>query len=210
MSKNNLEGGSNRLSGVLFNSKAYQVLVYLFENSEKEHSISEIVEGVDVSRPVISGLVNELRDLGLVNKKKKGNLYLISLNSDSPYYSHLENILDLDAEPLREAAAGLVDALDEEDLLSGMLSIYLFGSVARGIPSVDSDIDLLFVEDGELDESDKENVMAFIAGEEDRLKVNFSVTWYDENELKKSLSRGIAFVERVKEEGVKLYGEDLW
>ena len=210
MSKNNLEGGSNRLSGVLFNSKAYQVLVYLFENSEKEHSISEIVEGVDVSRPVISGLVNELRDLGLVNKKKNGNLYLISLNSDSPYYSHLENILDLDAEPLREAAAGLVDALDEEDLLSGMLSIYLFGSVARGIPSVDSDIDLLFVEDGELDESDKENVMAFIAGEEDRLKVNFSVTWYDENELKKSLSRGIAFVERVKEEGVKLYGEDLW
>lgn len=210
MSKNNLEGGSNRLSGVLFNSKAYQVLVYLFENSEKEHSISEIVEGVDVSRPVISGLVNELRDLGLVNKKKKGNLYLISLNSDSPYYSHLENILDLDAEPLREAAAGLVDALDEEDLLSGILSIYLFGSVARGIPTVDSDIDLLFVEEENFKELDEKEIMNFIAAEENHLKVNFSVTWYKEDELMRDVSRGIAFAKRVKEEGVKLYGEDLW
>lgn len=210
MVKYNSDKESKRLSEVLFNNKAYQVLAHLFENSDRKLSISEIEEAVDVSRPVISNLINDLRDLGLVSKEKKGNLYLISIISDSPYYEYLEHILDLDAEPLRNAVTKLVGDLEEEGLLSGIASIYLFGSVARGIPKVDSDIDLLFISNSEFDESDKKDICNFVSKQEKNQKVSFSITWYDREELKSGLASGIVFVERVVEEGIKLYGEDIW
>lgn len=203
-------GKGNRLSGVLFNPKAYQILAHLFNNPDKEFSISEIKDAVDVSRPIISKLVNDLRDLGLVEKRKKGNLYLISLNENSPYYYPLKDILNLDSEPFEKAAEELIEELKDEELLAGIISVYLFGSVARGVPEIDSDIDLLFVHEDEFSEEDKNSIQNFLTSEEKRLKVNFSVTWYEKEELERDESRGIAFVERVKGEGEHLYGEELW
>lgn len=199
----------SRLSEVLFNQKAYQILAQLLDNSDEEFSISEIKDSVDVSRPVISKVVDSLKDIGVVNKRKKGNLYLISVNVDSTYYKPLQEILQLDSRPLKEAAEELLEKMGKEELLHDVVSVYLFGSVARGVPRTDSDIDLLFVHD-DLSEEKKESAQNFVAKMGKRLNVSFSVTWYGRKELRDQKAHGVAFTERVEEEGENLYGEELW
>lgn len=199
----------SRLSEVLFNQKAYQILAHLLDSPDGEFSISEIKESVEVSRPVISKVVDSLKDIGVVNKRKKGNLYLISVNVDSTYYKPLQEILQLDSKPLKEAAEELLEGMEEEGLLEDVVSVYLFGSVARGVPRTDSDIDLLFVHD-DLSEENKKSVQNFVSKMEKRLNVSFSITWYGRKELRDQKAHGVALVERVEEEGENLYGEELW
>ncbi|MDY6768603.1 MAG: nucleotidyltransferase domain-containing protein, partial [Candidatus Nanohaloarchaea archaeon] len=142
------EAGQNRLTGLLFNHKRYDILAYLLENEDRQLTISDIVEGVekDVSRQHVTNLVNDLRDLGLVEKEKKGNLYLIEVNTDSPYYEPLKDLLEIDAKPLRKAAEEVVEeVLDEFKVEDSIVAAYLFGSVARGAPQIDSDIDILLI-----------------------------------------------------------------
>lgn len=209
MTEKTASGESRRLSEVLFNRKAYQVIAYLLDNPDKEFSISDIKEGVDVSRPVISDVLNSLKDIGLVDKRKKGNLYLVSVNRDSTYYGPLEEILQLDSRPLEKAASKLIQGLKERELLGEVVSVYLFGSVARGVPRTDSDIDLLFIHD-DISEEDKRSVQSFATSKEKRLRVQFSITWYGRAKLENDRISEVAFVRRVEKEGKHLYGEKLW
>lgn len=201
---------AKKLSEVLFNDKAYRILGHLFDNPEEEFSITEIKENVDVSRPVISDVVDSLKDTGVIDKRKKGNLYLISVNENSAYYQPLDEILQLDSKPLEESAEKLLGELKSEKLLKRIVSVYLFGSVARGVPRTDSDIDLLFVHESGLSEDEKTSIENFTRSLEKKLKVTFSITWYEEGDLKNDRESGVAFAERVGEEGKHFYGDELW
>jgi predicted nucleotidyltransferase/biotin operon repressor len=204
-----------RLSALLFNQKRYNVLAYLLNHTDEQLTIGEIVEGVDVSRPHVTNLVNDLRDLGLVEKRKKGNMYLISVNDDSPYYDPLRALLQIDAAPLQDAAEDVVeDVLQEQldgDLVEDrVVAVYLFGSVARGTAGIDSDIDILIIHREDLLGPDQQEIVRdLFANDGDELRVSFSVTFYTQQDWERDRRRGIAFVERVAAEGIHLHGEQL-
>lgn len=200
--------GKERLSGVLFNHTRYEILWFLLNNPDEQYSIADIQNAVDVSRPIISDFVNELRDIGLVEKKRKGNLYLISVNQDSPYLYALQDLLELDAKPLKESAE---EVADELITYTGVTSIYLFGSVARGTPRIDSDIDILIVyNDNEFDEDVKRKIDSQVHKKGDEWNLTFSLTYYSEKTFQEDKEAGIALLERIEEEGEHLAGEKLW
>lgn len=206
VSSQNMSQETNRLSTTLFNQKKYRILSLLLTNPDKQFSISEIKEQADVSRPLISNFIDELRDLGLVKKDKKGNLYLIEIETGSPYYNALKEVLELDARPLKKAAKDLAKEMKKRS--TAITSIYLFGSVARGTPRLDSDIDLLVIyQEENLSQGDKEKMRSLAKKQGDKLNVSFSLTWYQTTKFEEDLEWGESFAKKIKEEGVLLEGE---
>jgi len=207
--------GQTRLSELLFNHKRYNILAYLFDRGDEQVTIGDIIEDVDVSRPYATSLINDLHALGLIEKEKKGNMYLITVNTDSAYYESLSQLLTIDADPLQRAAENAVNQVLDTCLMSTgnpvsdhIAAIALFGSVARGSPRIDSDIDLLFVHnDDQLTDDERDQLRHFFGKYGDQVQVSFSLTFYTEKEWKRDGQRGISFVERVDEEGITLYGE---
>lgn len=83
------------------------------------------------------------KELNLVLKAKKGNLILFQINRDSILYGELKSMFlktEYFGELLKKSLKGLIDFA------------FIFGSFAKGIESVESDIDLFVV--GAVDEDD--------------------------------------------------------
>lgn len=197
----------DRLSSLLFNRKRYNVLAYILANQDEQLTIKEIMEAVDVSRPHVTDLINSFRDLGLVRKEKKGNMYLITVNEDSPYLEPLEELLRIDAEPLRLAAIDFIDRA-MQDGGQAIVAAYLFGSVARGTPRIDSDIDILFIHE-DMSEDARQRITDQAQQYGDAHGVSLSVTWYRRDEWERDRDSGVAFVERIQEEAEHIAGDDL-
>jgi len=208
---------STTLSQIMLKKAPRKILKYLMEHKEEQITITEIEDGTDCARTTITKFINSLRDLGLVKKKRHGMQYLIEVNTDSPYYSPLKRVLEIDTEPLRDLAKKVASEL-MYNYSSGIRSIYLFGSVAKGIPTTTSDIDLLVVlkdekKDSTVQEADKrdfkEELQAYADGVIKDSGVTPSLKFYTEKRLKKDEKRKIKLIENIKEHGELLEGEDV-
>lgn len=189
-----------QLSETLFNKPRYRILNLILEKPEKNYSIKEIKQRTEVSRPIIAEFLEKLEEIGLVERTKKGNMYLTDINKESPYLEPMEKLLKLDTEPLKKEAKNLAEELVKTGKAE---SVYLFGSVARGSPGTSSDVDLLVIHKGE-----KNKIQRQIEKKNKETGTNFSATYYTKKELEKDRERGIALIERIKEEGIQLAGEE--
>ncbi|MDY6768788.1 MAG: nucleotidyltransferase domain-containing protein [Candidatus Nanohaloarchaea archaeon] len=194
-----------RLTQELFNEKRLRILQVLLDNPDSQYTVTEIVEQSGVSKPTVIDFVDLLSRVGIVEKQRKGNAYLISLNEENDYIPHLRSILKLDAEPLREAAAELAESIVEE--AEAVVSVVLYGSVARGAPTVDSDIDVLVIVD---DSSVRSTVEGVVKTFQEEKGLRFSPLVMELDEVEERAESGDSFVRRVVEDGNVLYGEEPW
>lgn len=199
---------SRSLSDVLFRKKRLEVLELLIDSPGKSFTASEIEDNVDSSRPTVLSVIEDLSEAGIVDRRKKGGQYSISINEKSPYYQPLMDILEVDSEPLVELADRFADGLFQR--FEGVVSVYLFGSVARGTTGFSSDIDLLVVLSEEEGEGLEEDIKAFRDGFQKDKDVRLSITFYTRKELERDVERGIELVNNIEEEGIHLGGEEIW
>lgn len=199
----------NRLSTCLFRTKRFKVLELLLDKPEEEFTISRIKEMAGVSKPTILKFVGELSSLGIVEKEKKGNAYLVSLNSYNPYTTHLKKILELDTEPLIEASKKLKEETLKEKK-EKVDSIVLFGSVARGTPKLTSDVDILVLLSSKATEGDKNEILGISRKLREKFGVRYSLTTMEREEFKLSFERGDEFARHVKRDCKILYGGGKW
>ncbi|MDP2867126.1 MAG: nucleotidyltransferase domain-containing protein [Elusimicrobiota bacterium] len=108
----------------------------------------EIARKADLSPRAAQQALQELYTTGVVHRKTVGASYLFSLNR-SRYL--VENILS----PLFESEQGLAAAMIEELRKAlpnkGIISLIMFGSVARGENKQSSDLDVMIVVENSLD-----------------------------------------------------------
>lgn len=129
-----------------------QVLKFLRDNPEDMFTINEIAENVDGSYPAVRDFLRDLEDLDLVKIRKKGGSYLVEFNEDSRYFHAVDAIFKCETSPLSEEAHELVQELmDSENMEEKIISICLFGSVARGTSDSNSDIDVFFLVEDDVD-----------------------------------------------------------
>ncbi|WP_440770164.1 nucleotidyltransferase domain-containing protein [Natronorubrum sp. DTA28] len=142
--------------GRLFRSGVIDdTLSFLSRNPDDEFSVTELANAVEHSRPSVTKAVDILSSNDLVVTEREGGKRLVRINRerlyvpDNPYFEIPQSEFHA---PVQTAVETLVDELDD------VISIVLYGSVARGEADRRSDIDLwVLVEDGRMETQRKSN-----------------------------------------------------
>lgn len=132
----------HRYLEALFGSKAkVGVLRALWRHSGKEFTIRELASFLGLSHAGVGKALADLEKVNVVVMKTIGRSYTVRLNAGS-YAAHIvEDIFKLEEGTLDELKRTLNEGLDVPEVIS----VAIFGSVARGRETSSSDVDLLIV-----------------------------------------------------------------
>jgi predicted nucleotidyltransferase len=127
------------LSNALFSGVQQRVLALIFGHPDRSFYTSEIVRNVRSGSGAVGRELARLQESGLVSVEPIGNQKHYRANRQSPIFEELRSIVLKTmglAEPLRESLAPY----------SGKIkTAFVYGSVAKGIDTVRSDIDLMVI-----------------------------------------------------------------
>jgi predicted nucleotidyltransferase len=178
------------LADALFSKVQQRVLGLLFVNADRSFYTNEIVRFVDSGIGVVQRELEKLSASGLVSVKKIGNQKHYQANRDAPIFDELRGIMLKTvglADILRLALLPLADRIQVA---------FIYGSIAKGSDTVQSDIDVLII--------GKELAYADVYGalntSEAQLGRPVNPSIYSMQELQRKLADDNAFVSRVLEQ----------
>lgn len=123
------------LKDILLNTSAAKILSFLTLHKDASFYDKEFSEKTGVSRGMANKLLNQFLKAGLVERERRGRMWFYFL-SDTPLFKHFrifENMVEL---------SDLTNALKPVSK-----RIVLYGSMARGEDTIESDIDLFIITD---------------------------------------------------------------
>lgn len=175
------------LSDALFTTTQQRVLGCLFGHLGRSYSVRELIQSTGAGSGAVQREVARLAGSGLLTMEQVGNQKRYRANPDSPIHDELVAIVRKTfglAIPLRDALAPLAGDIE---------AAFIYGSVAKGRDTSDSDIDLMLVS-GTLGYGE---VMAALDPLVGKLGREISPTLYTRDELRARLSAGNNFLTRV-------------
>lgn len=195
------------LSEALLREKWLEIIRLLLDNPGEMYSQNELAEETGISYKTVQNVVQTLDGFGIIRIEEQGPSHMVSLNQDSPYVDVLEELGDLDARPLKETAKEYADELRQRPDADIDAAI-LFGSVARGLPTSQSDIDILILA-GDEDAVEEMNREAQSLADKYQRKqdVTISPLVMSEDRFRRELKSEAPLETRIKEEGEPLIGE---
>lgn len=135
---------SASLSDALFSGTQRRVLACLFGTPGRSFTVSELIHATRSGSGAVQREVARLAGSGLLTITQVGNQKHYRSNQDCPIHDELTAIVRKTfglAAPLQEALAPLASRID---------AAFVYGSVAKGADTANSDIDLMVIAD-ELD-----------------------------------------------------------
>ena len=135
------------ISNALFSRVQQRVLALIFGHPERSFYTSEIVRNVRSGTGAVERELSRLQRSGLVSLERIGNQKHYQANPRSPVFPELQSLVLKTvalAEPLRKSLEPYSDRIK---------AAFVFGSVAKGTDTAQSDIDLMVIGD-ELSYSD--------------------------------------------------------
>jgi predicted nucleotidyltransferase len=127
------------LSSALFSNVQQRVLGLIFSQPERSYYTSEIVRKVHSGTGAVERELARLEDSHLVNVERIGNQKHYRANKDSPIFGELQGIVLKTVgliEPLRQSLLSYSDKIKVA---------FVYGSVAKGLDTARSDIDLMVI-----------------------------------------------------------------
>jgi predicted nucleotidyltransferase len=129
------------LSDALFSKVRQRVLALIFGHPKRSFYTSEIVRTLRSGTGAVERELSRLERSGLVSAERIGNQKHYRANRDSPIFSELHGIVSktlAPAGPIREAL---------QPHASAIKAAFIFGSVAKGVDTARSDVDLMVIGD---------------------------------------------------------------
>jgi len=130
------------LSSALFSNVQQRVLALIFGQPERSFYTSEIVRKVRSGTGAVERELSRLQRSGLVNVERIGNQKHYRANPESPIFSELHGLV--------LKTVGLTEPLGRalEPCAEKITAAFVYGSVAKGMDTARSDIDLMVIADG--------------------------------------------------------------
>ena len=175
------------LSDALFTATQQRVLSCLFGQQGRTYSVRELIQATAAGSGGVQREVARLAGSGLLLMEQVGNQKRYRANPDSPIHDELAAIVRKTfglADPLREALAPLAEVIE---------MAFVYGSVAKGLDTSNSDIDLMLISDS----LDYGEVMAALDPLIQQLGRVINPTLYTRAELRKRIEGGNSFVTRM-------------
>ncbi|GAB4249704.1 MAG: hypothetical protein Kow00129_10530 [Thermoleophilia bacterium] len=132
---------SNSFAGALFTPVQRRVLGLLFGQPGRRFQSAELIRLADSGTGAVHRLLTRLSEAGLITATREGQQKYYQANPDSPVFEELRGLIVKTVgvvEPLRLALLPLADEIQ---------AAFIYGSVAKGTDTAESDIDLLVVSD---------------------------------------------------------------
>jgi predicted nucleotidyltransferase len=129
------------LSNALFSKVQQRVLALIFGQPERSFYMSEIVRNVHSGTGAVERELSRLERSGLVSVQRIGNQKHYRANHQSPIFAELQSLVIKTValtEPLRKSLEPHSDKIK---------AAFVFGSVAKGTDTANSDIDLMVIGD---------------------------------------------------------------
>ena len=138
----------NYVSQILANKVTIAVLKTLLRYKGKIFTVRELARTCGFSHPEVSSVLKKLESSGIVKLQPVGRAYQITLNEES-------YILKSVIEPLfaaeEETVNSLISTIKPVFRNKKIISVAIFGSVAKGLEKKTSDVDVLIIaEDKEI------------------------------------------------------------
>jgi predicted nucleotidyltransferase len=132
------------IANALFSKVQQRVLALIFGHSERSFYTSEIVRSVHSGTGAVERELSRLQRSGLVSVERVGNQKHYRANHRSPVFEELQSLVLKTValtEPVRKSLEPYSDKIK---------TAFVYGSVAKGVDTAQSDIDLTVIGD-ELD-----------------------------------------------------------
>lgn len=187
------------IADALFTKTQQKVLGLLYGTPDKSYYTNEIMRWADMGRGTVSRELEKLVGAGLLTATREGNQVHFQANQQNPVFPELVAIV--------RKTFGIADviwqALQPFDEQIELAMIY--GSIAKGTATRESDIDLLLVGES-LQYGD---VMDLVLPLEEKLGRSINPTLYSHEEFSARMTAGDHFVTRVLEQpGILLKGDE--
>ena len=175
------------VSDALFSKVRQRVLGLIFGQPERSFYTSEIVRSVHSGTGAVERELSRLHGSGLVTVEQIGKQRHYQANRASPVFDELRRLVVktvAPSEPLRQSLAPYADRIK---------TAFVFGSVAKGTDTAESDIDLMVIGD-ELDYSGLHDALRSAEGS---LKRKISPLFLSPEDWKRKASRKGSFASKV-------------
>lgn len=129
------------LSDALFSKVQQRVLALIFSHPQRSFYTSEIVRNVQSGVGAVERELSKLKRSGLVSVQRIGNQTHYQANAEAPIFEELRGLVEKTvglAEPIRKSFEPYGDMIK---------SAFVYGSIAKGTDTAESDIDLMVIGD---------------------------------------------------------------
>jgi predicted nucleotidyltransferase len=176
------------ISNALFSKVQQRVLALIFGHPERSFYTSEIVRRVQSGTGAVERELSRLQRSGLVFVERIGNQKHFRANRASPVFGELQSLVLKTVgltEPLRKALESHSDKIK---------AAFVYGSVAKGCDTTESDIDLIVI-GNELSYSD---LYGALQNAESLLQRKVSPLFFSVKDWRRKASRKDSFANKVK------------
>ncbi len=176
------------LSDALFSRTQQRVLALLFGQAPRSFHLNELVRLAGVGSGSVQRELARLVAAKLVHRRLAGRQVWFEANRDSPVFGELRSLV--------RKTFGLTDVLSQAlaPLSDRIERAFVFGSVAKGTDTCESDIDLMIIGES-LSYAD---VLSLLTDAECTLGRKISPTLYSPAEWRRRLDEANGFVTRVR------------
>lgn len=175
------------IASSLFSDSQTRLLPWLFGQPERSYHLSELRRLTLLGSATLQRELNRLVDSQLVLSTRVGNLRCFQANTQSPVYAELVAI----TRKTMGAAPLLLKAL--QPMSSRINLALIYGSVAKGTDTAQSDVDLLLVGKGLV----LSEILQLLLPIEEALARKINPTCYTPSEYAKRLAEPDSFVNRI-------------
>jgi len=184
------------LSGrVLFGQTRRDVLALLLGRPDERFYLREILRATGGGSGAVQRELKQLVEAGLVQRRSEGRQVYFSANRAAAIFPELQAIIQKTAGAADVLRAALAPLLRKERIAVA----FVYGSVASGSQTAESDVDLLILGDVTL-----ADVIPAVRSAERRLGREVNPSVYPVKEFRKKLKAGAPFLKRVLE-GAKFF-----
>jgi predicted nucleotidyltransferase len=129
------------ISNALFSKVQQRVLALIFGHPQRSFYTSEIVRNVRSGTGAVERELSRLQSSGLVSVERIGNQKHFRANRESPIFEELQSLV--------VKTVGLTESIRKllEPYSGKIKTAFVYGSVAKGADTAQSDIDLMVIGD---------------------------------------------------------------
>jgi DNA-binding transcriptional ArsR family regulator len=175
------------LSTLITSKSRVEILTWFVAHPGERFHYLQLSKLLRASRPSIQRELKRLEDAGLLLSQKEANIRFYRINQEHPLYPEIKSIVF--------KTVGLADFLRESLEKIGPIEVALiYGSVAKNVEDVRSDIDLLVIGDVDVDA-----LFEAVSKAEEAIRREINVTSYTRKDWRERTKEKRAFQSDILE-----------